>query len=190
MYEDNYEKMIFVAKEKMQEYIWDMQDEKTKETLEKIERKEHFLEQQYNDIMKNYYAKIDEIMKCYIEFSEIDYWKVEDGYGKIDFLLGNKKRRNIFIYKNLHEKERNFRGKIRKTAAHFRRYYQEDVGNLPVQLSKIIEIQKEIFSREDRKGGYTVYNTLGYTLDKDLTTLLKMIYGKKYEGEIPEKRIM
>lgn len=186
-YENNYEEMIFVAKEKMQEYIWDMQDEKTKETLEEIGRREYFLEQQYDDIMKKYYEKIDEIMKCYIEFGKIDYWKVEDEYGKIDFLLGNKKRRNMFIYKNLHEKERNFRGKIRATAFHFQEYYQEDVGNLPVQLSKIIEVQKEIFTREDRTSGYTVYNTLSYTLDRDLTTLLKMVYGKKYEGEMPEK---
>lgn len=187
-YENNREEMIFVAKEKMQEYIWDMLDEKTKEKLKEIGRREHFLEQQYDDIMKKYYEKIDEIMKCYIEFGKIDYWKVEDGYGKIDFLLGNKKRRNMFIYKNLHEKERNFRGKIREAVLFFQEYYQEDVGNLPVQLSKIIEVQKEIFTREDRKGGYIVYNTLSYTLDRDLTTLLKMVYGKKYEEEMPEKK--
>lgn len=187
-YEKNYEKLIFDAKEKMQEYIWAMQDEKTKETLEEIGQKKHFLEQQYDGTMREYHIKIDEIMKYYIEFGKIDYWNVEDGYGKINFLLGNKKRRNIFIYENLHDKKRKFLRKIREIGFHFQQYYQEDVGNLPVQLSKIIEVQKEIFTREDTNGGYTIYNTLSYTIDRDLTTLLKMVYGKKYEVEIPEKK--
>lgn len=91
-YENNYEEMIFATKEKMQEYIWDMLDEKTKERLEEIGQRIHFLEQEYSNIMQGYYAKIDEIMRYYIELSETDYWNVEVGYGKIDFLLGNKKK--------------------------------------------------------------------------------------------------
>ena len=62
--------------------------------------------------------KIDEIMRYYIELSETDYWNVEVGYGKIDFLLGNKKKRNAFIYERLHDKERNILRKIKWKVRH------------------------------------------------------------------------
>lgn len=183
-YENNYEEMIFATKEKMQEYIWDMLDEKTKERLEEIGQRIHFLEQEYSNIMQGYYAKIDEIMRYYIELSETDYWNVEVGYGKIDFLLGNKKKRNAFIYERLHDKERNILRKIKWKVRHFHQYYQADIGSLRVPLREIVDLQNDIFEMVDEEWGYKVYNSLSFELDTDLTKLLKSVYGKKYEDKI------
>lgn len=176
-----YEKISFEEKEKMKDYIWNCTDEETKRRINNAEIKNQYLEDEYKIVMQNYYVKIDDAMKQYIQIKKLDYAMVEAAFGKIDFIFANQKLRKRFIYKHLHDKQRSVLHTIMQEAWHFEEYYKMGNGNLPVMLSKIMKIQDGLFQKQEGEVGYTIYNSYCYEIDKQLSELLSITYGKGYK---------
>jgi hypothetical protein len=183
-----YKKLSFEEKSKMLNFIWDNTDAETKERIDNEDMINHYLEEEYKKVMQDYYIKIDEVMKQYIQIRKLDYGAVENAYGQIDFIFSNKKIRKNFIYNCLHDKQRTVLQKIMEEAWHFEEYYKMEQGNMPVMLSKIIDIQKDLFVRREGEVGYTIYNSYCYEIDKQLCELLSITYGKGYEKTTPDIR--
>ena len=51
----------------------------------------------------------------------------------------------------------------------------------------IIEIQNKIFVKEENELGYKIYNNYFLDVENQLYELLKVIYGKNYKGDRPNK---
>lgn len=111
---------------------------------------------------------------------------VESAFGKIDFIFSNKRLRQNFIYKKLHDRQRSIFQEITKEAWHFEQYYKMENGNLPVMLDKIMAIQDNLFEKQEGEIGDTIYNSYCYEIDKHLYELLGITYGKGYEQFVPD----
>lgn len=181
-----YERFSFEKKEKFKAYVWNCTSEETKRTLSDVAIKNQYLEDEYKRQMQDYYAKIDDIMKQYIQIKKCSYAMVEMVFGKIDFLISNEKIRKNFIYKYLHDRQRAVLRTISNETWHFEEYYKMDSGNLPVMLSKILKIQAELFQVEEGEIGYSVYNSYCHEIDTRLSELLSITYGKGYEKTFPD----
>ncbi len=139
------------------------------------------------DSVENFISKYDQelnkIIAQYIKLSELNYGEVEDAYGNINFLFTNKLNRNEFIYKYLHERQRNLLNKIKLESYHFKNYYNKDTA--VVMLDKILELQKEIFTVEEKQYGKNIYNKYCYEITCNLEFLLQLTYKDKYEENYP-----
>ncbi len=133
--------------------------------------------------ISKYDQELNKIIAQYIKLSELDYGEVEDAYGNINFLFTNKLNRNEFIYKYLHERQRNLLNKIKLESYHFKNYYNKDTA--VVMLDKILELQKEIFTVEEKQYGKNIYNKYCYEITCNLEFLLQLTYKDKYEENYP-----
>lgn len=181
-----YQELAHNEKRKMMDYIWNNTDDDIKARLNNTEIRKRYLEDEYTSIMQNYRVKIEELMKQYIQIRKLEYGSVESAFGQIDFIFSNKKNRKNFIYNCLHDRQRSVLHKIREEAWHFEEYYKEENGNLPVMLSKIMNIQNELFEKQEGEIGYTIYNSYCCEIDKQLCKLLSLTYGKGYKEKIPD----
>ena len=189
VYKQAYENFSYVEKEKMKQYMWDALDDRTRLIFEKENEKSQYQNEEYDKIINEYYIEIDAVMKQYIEIRKLSYSQVENAYGQIDFFKANKNIRNSFIYEHIHKKQRDIFHFIIEEAWHFEQYYTFKNGNVPVMISKILDIQDKLFSRKETELGFTIYNDFWYRVDTELYELLKLIYGKNYKGLIPDKKI-
>ncbi len=133
--------------------------------------------------ISKYDQELNKIIAQYIKLSELDYGEVEDAYGNINFLFTNKLNRNEFIYKYLHERQRNLLNKIKLESYHFKNHYNKDTA--VVMLDKILELQKEIFTVEEKQYGKNIYNKYCYEITCNLEFLLQLTYKDKYEENYP-----
>lgn len=182
-----YNPLLFEEKEKMKIYIWNNEDEETKCRLLDEKLKNQYLEDEYKAIMQKYYIKINDVMKQYIEIKKCNYNMVENAFGKIDFIFMNKKIRKEFIYAKLHDRQRAILHKIVEEAMCFEQYYKNN-KNIPEIIDKIIIIQKELFEIREVETGYVIYKSYCYEIDRQLSDLLSIIYGKGYKKIVPKLR--
>ncbi len=134
-------------------------------------------------LISKYDQELDRIITQYIKLSELNYREVEDAYENINFLFTNKLNRNEFIYKHLHERQRDLLNKIKLESYHFKNHYSKDTA--VVMLDKILELQKEIFAVEENKYGINIYNQYCYEITCNLEFLLQITYKDKYEANYP-----
>ena len=171
----------YKAKLALQEWIWKNESRGTRRQFRKI--KQQYLSDCVESLISKYDQELDKIIAQYIELSELNYREVEDAYGNINFLFTNKLNRNEFIYKYLHERQRNLLHKIKMESYHFKNHYTRDTA--VVMLDKILELQKEIFAVEESKYGKNIYNQYCYEITCNLEFLLQLTYKDKYEANYP-----
>lgn len=75
--------------------------------------------------------------------------------------------------------------KIKYESYHFKNYYNKP--NIVV-LDKILELQNEIFTVEDKKYRKSIYNQYCYEITCNIEFLLQLTYKKKYEENYPQQR--
>lgn len=169
------------AKLALQEWIWKNERSETRRQFKKI--KQQYLSDCVERLISKYDQELDKITTQYIKLSELSYREVEDAYGNINFLFANRLNRNGFIYKYLHERQRDLLHKIKMESYHFKNHYSKDTA--VVMLNKILELQKEIFAVEESKYGKNIYNQYCYEITCNLEFLLQLTYKDKYETNYP-----
>lgn len=169
------------AKLALQEWIWKNERSETRRQFKKI--KQQYLSDCVERLISKYDQELDKVTTQYIKLSELSYREVEDAYGNINFLFANKLNRNGFIYKHLHERQRDLLHKIKMESYHFKNHYSKDTA--VVMLNKILELQKEIFVVEESKYGKNIYNQYCYEITCNLEFLLQLTYKDKYETNYP-----
>lgn len=174
----------YKAKLALQEWIWKNESKEIRKRCRKIKQK--FLSERLESIISEYDQQIEKIMEQYIRLSELRYQEVEDAYRRIDFLFTNKLNRNEFIYKFLHERQRNLLNKIKEESYHFKNHYSKTTA--VVMLNKLLQLQNEIFMVEDKRYGKSIYNQYCYEITCNLEFLLQLTYKKGYEANYPQQR--
>ncbi len=175
------QELNYKAKLALQEWIWKNESRETRRQFRKI--KQQYLSDRAENLVSKYDQELDKITGQYIKLSELNYREIEDAYGNINFLFANKLNRNEFIYKYLHERQRNLLHKIKMESDHFKNHYSKDTA--VVMLNKILELQKEIFAVEKSKYGKNIYNQYCYEITCNLEFLLQITYKDKYEVNYP-----
>lgn len=171
----------YKAKLALQEWIWKNESRETKRQFRNI--KQQYLSDCVESLISKYDQELDKITAQYIKLSELNYREVEDAYGNINFLFANKLNRNEFIYKYIHERQRNLLHKIKMESYHFKNHYTRNTA--VVMLDKILELQKEIFAVEENKYRKDIYNQYCYEITCNLEFLLQLTYKDKYEVNYP-----
>ena len=173
----------------IKEWIW-------KNTLNKEVRKEfqnpstkrEYLYEEFTRAIQKYDEEIDAVMKQYINLSnKVNCRKLTSSIGKIDFLLGNKYRKEV-LYKKMYSRNREIVAKINDVSYHFREYQKASEGNKPVMLHFIQDIQDYIFSVEEKERAKVVYNQYLFKMKSEIDNALRKLYGKKRYHDITPKK--
>ena len=136
IYTQKSQKISYDEKNKLKQFIWEHLDNNTRLSLNEYDKKEIYLDSEYNKIMNGYYDKINKVMEQYVKISALTYKNVETAYAHIDFLLLNDSIRERLIYKQIHDKQREMLKFIRKKSEHFKN--NEKYNNLPAMVNIII----------------------------------------------------
>lgn len=174
----------YEAKLALQEWIWENESKETRKYLRKTKQK--YLSDRLESIISEYVQQMEKIMEQYIRLSELKYREVEDAYRRIDFLCTNKKDKKGFIYKYLHERQRNLLNRIKSESYHFKNHYGKI--NVVNMLDILLNLQNEIFMAVDKRYGKSIYNQYCYEITCNLEFLLQITYRKRYEANYPQQR--
>lgn len=173
----------YESKRKLQNWIWKATDEKIREQLKKQEQ--DYLDARLESIIAGYDQQLERIAQQYTELSELSYQDVENACGKIDFLFTNKLNRKDFIYRFLHNRQRDLWKKIRFESFYFKQISLQ--SNAIVILDKILKLQNEIFMAENCRYGKKIYNQYCYEVMCNLEFLLQITYKKQYKENYPSR---
>lgn len=175
----------------IKEWIWNcLSTEETRKMFELPTAKRKYLETEFRNRIEKYNEEIDTVMKQYTDLDDkINCRELTSSIGRIDFLFGNKYRKEV-LYKKMYCKNREVVDKIKGVSYHFRRYYKASMGNKSMMLHFIQEIQDYFFSVEEKENGYAkvVYNQYLFEMNCEIDNALRRLYGEKRYYDIPPKK--
>lgn len=173
----------------IKEWLWkNTLSEKVRKEFQNPSTKMEYLDAEFTRIIQKYDKEIDAVMKQYINLSNIvNCRKLTSSIGKIDFLLGNKYRKEV-LYKRMYSRNREIVAKINSVSYHFREYQKASEGNKPMMLHFIQDIQEYIFSVEKKERAKVVYNQYLFEMKCEIDNALRKLYGKKRYRDIPPKK--
>lgn len=117
--------------------------ENTSMTLVRSDDSNSILNKFYDDHMKTEYESFEKAIKSYVIFSDIKIYDLDEAYGNLDFLFGNRKIRQA-AYDEILNKIRSIRNSVLEYASYFRSY-SEGKGSFEVCVVKIIKLNRELF---------------------------------------------
>lgn len=175
----------------IKEWIWKYSlNEEIRKRFEAPGTKRKFLDAEFTSMIQKYNEEIDSVMKQYINLSDkINCRKLTSSIGKIDFLFGNKYRKEV-LHKKMYSRNREIVAKINDISYHFKEYYKASEGNMPIMLHFIQVIQDYIFSVEEKENNHAkvVYNQYLFEMKYEIDKALRKLYGKKRYHDIPPKK--
>lgn len=174
----------YKAKLALEEWIWKNESRETRKLFRKVKQK--YLSERVERIISEYDQQLRVMAEQYVKLSEISYQEVENAYGKIDFLVTNKLNRKGFIYKFIHNRQRELLHKIEFESHHLKACDNNDISI--VVLDKVLLLQNIIFELEDVEYGKEVYNQYCYEITCNLEFLLQLIYKNKYKENYPSRK--
>lgn len=147
-----------------------------KELFEKIsgDAGEKYLEEEIENLYNKTTEKMDKIVDQYLNYLNQSTDNLNFILGDIEFFTG---KANYIKVHELFQKIYDLRVKIQETAIHFR-YYKDGEGNRAVVLSKILELQKNIYRVEESNYSKTVYREFSDMMEQNLEDFrAKIIYN-------------
>ncbi len=172
---------------KIKAWIWKNTNDNTKEMFNTDEKRKEYLDSDFKHLIQKYEDEIDAVMKQYIVLSDkLNKRELNATIGEIDFLFGNKYRKEI-LYKKMYARNAETINKIKEVAYHFKEYYSAEEGNKPVMLRFIYQIQEYLFSLEESAEWCIVYNQYLFEMNCEIDNLLRKLYGKKGYHDKPPK---
>lgn len=137
-------------------------------------------------------TQIASAIENYIGLSKINLSKLDNAYGNLDFLFGNKKIR-LKAYDEIFNKIREIRNSIMQETYHFN-LWKEGRGNFAVCAEKAIKVSKTLFtSIESEKNGFKqkcIYQEVFYDIDESLEDFRVKIYWTKKRDPIERIPVM
>lgn len=172
---------------KIKAWIWTNTCEDTKERYNTDESKKKYLDCEFKHLIQKYDEGMDAVMKQYIDLSDkVSKRELTATIGGIDFLFGNKYRKEV-LYQKMYARNTDVINEIQRTAYHFKEYYKADNGNKPVMLDFIQKIQDYLFLVTDKEDWQIVYNKYLFDINLEINSLLRKLYGeKRYHEKIPQ----
>lgn len=136
----------------IKEWLWkNTLNEEVRKEFQNPSTKREYLDAEFTRIIQKYDKEIDAVMKQYINLSDkVNCRKLTSSIGKIDFLFGNKYRKEV-LYKKMYSKNREIVSKINDVSYHFKEYQKASEGNKPMMLHFTQDIQDYIFSIEEKE---------------------------------------
>lgn len=173
----------------IKEWLWkNTLNEEVRKEFQNPSTKREYLDAEFTRIIQKYDKEIDAVMKQYINLSDkVNCRKLTSSIGKIDFLFGNKYRKEV-LYKKMYSKNREIVSKINDVSYHFKEYQKASEGNKPMMLHFIQDIQDYIFSIEEKEHTKVVYNQYLFEMKCEIDNALRKLYGKKRYHDIPPKK--
>lgn len=175
----------------IKEWIWKyLLNEEVRKNFETPDTKRKYLDAEFTRMIQKYNEEIDAVMEQYINLSDkINCRELTSSIGKIDFLFGNKYRKEV-LHKKMYSRNREVTTKINDVSYHFREYHMASVGNKPIMLHFIQDIQDYMFSVEEKENGHVkvVYNQYLFEMKCEIDKALRRLYGKKRYHDIPPKK--
>lgn len=133
--------------------------------------------------------QIEKVMDQYLKLSQTSTAQVNNIYGEIYFLMGNKTNRNINIYRRLLELLNTVLRDVKITAFHFNLHKNGEVRNLAVMLDYILKLQATLFRVEEKGEHVLVFNEYyDRTFDR-LETFRASIYQQAPQNFVRSPRI-
>lgn len=149
------------------------------------DEQDSILEEMYAEAVNKYEDILKNAIENYIELSKISLGALDNAYGNLDFIFGNKTIRAL-AYKSIYEKLRNIRNKILESAVHFN-LWKGKKGNFAVCAKKVLELNHMMFSEEESssEGNYKlVYQKELDDIDDSLEDFRTKIYFKTKKESI------
>lgn len=119
-----------------------------------------YAREEFEKDVKKYDQEIKDTLSSYIEISEASLEEVDNAFGKIDFLLGNKGFKNQ-IYKSIQLPLHEYKSDINEKSFRFRSYFETQNGNTAVMIDMIDEIQQKYYMCADESNEnyqiFTIY---------------------------------
>lgn len=175
----------------IKEWIWKYSlNEEARKNFETLGKKRKYLDAEFIRVIQKYNEEIDAVMEQYINLSDkINCRELTSSIGKMDFLFCNKYRKEV-LHKKMYSRNREVTAKISDVSYHFREHHKASVGDKPIMLHFIQDIQYYIFSVEEKKNGYTkvVYNQYLFEMNCEIDKAFRKLYGKKRYHDIPPKK--
>lgn len=173
----------------IKEWLWkNTLNEEVRKEFQNPSIKREYLEAEFVRTIQKYDEEIDAVMKQYINLSDkVNCRKLTSSIGKIDFLFGNKYRKEV-LYKKMYSRNREIVSKINDVSYHFKEYKKESEGNKPMMLRFIQDIQDYIFSIEEKEHAKIVHNQYLFEMKCEIDKALRKLYGKKRYHDIPPKK--
>ena len=139
---------------------------------------ENMCEGMYKHKLEEYMRQFETCMKTYIEFSNTDLNTLSSAYGNLDFIFGNKRLRSRIFNEIYDEACKNYND-VSIAVFHFKIYFDSKKGNAPVNLEKLLELDKKWFREvvtigENQKQTLvyaSIYNHLELAIEKLRATI-------------------
>lgn len=143
------------------------------------------LSRKYESILANAKEQLMKSIDALVSFSEMDFSKVNNSYGQMDFVFGNDSIRRD-AYTKLYDRIRCFKIKCKEESQHLK-LLQQGAGHIGVCFDKVVELDKMLYKSEKGSMGEEVYAYLVDELLHDLETFRAKIYHiePEYEKPIP-----
>lgn len=134
--------------------------------------------------VKRYKKLINKYINQYNSIADIDFHKLNNAYGNMDFVLANRSTRDC-AYNNIYKRLLSFSDNCKEAQYHFKQM-ENGIIHYGVALGKIRELDEQVFSDD----GHEVYATMADQLLYALETFRSKIYKIKPEYEKPEPIII
>lgn len=172
---------------KIKAWIWNNAREDIKEQFSTDEDKKEYLDNDFKRIIQKYDEEIKDVMKQYITLSDkINKRELNSAIGKIDFLFGNKYRKEV-LHERMYARNSETISKLKNATYYFKDYYNTTNGDKSIILDFIQQIQNYLFSVEEKDRYRTVYNQYLFEMNCEIDNLLRRLYGKRKYHEKPPK---
>ena len=146
-----------------------------------------FARKKFNEEMEEYKNSLIETIDSYLLVSEGGKQNLENAYGNLDFIFGNKQLRNE-IYEKIHLPIQEYMHDILKMGFHFRTFKESENGNIAVMIDFIDQLQnkyfKTIVKTDDHYKTTIIYRKLIDELSDNAEWLRCKTYHKSLE--LPE----
>ena len=128
--------------------------------------------------MEKYREEIELIIDQYINLSKATDREVSNAYGRLYFLLGNKKKSyRSQIYVKHYSPQHDMLSKLKEKIYHLKLYRNGESSNLPVVIDFIIEIQNLLFTVTTDSQWEKVYSSFYDNIDDELEKIRAYMYG-------------
>lgn len=168
-------------------WIWNNTREDIKEQFSADKDKKEYLDNDFKRMIQKYDKEIKDVMKQYITLSDkINKRELNSAIGEIDFLLGNKYRKEV-LHERMYVRHSETINKLKNVAYYFKNYYNTVDGDKSIILDFIQQIQNYLFSVGEKDRCRTVYNQYLFEMNCEIDNLLRKLYGKRKYHEEPPK---
>lgn len=184
IYNRGYLKLEYEAQNAFKDYIWNHTDERIQSVFENSCQKKKYLDEECDKKIQKYGEQLEETMRTFLKFQDVNTHYITAAYGKIDFLFANKSIRSDIVY-GLYKKlwdEINF---IKDCNYHFDLYFSGKGGNRAVQCSFIWDLQDSLISEDDDY----YYRQFDFDIATKMIRILYFVNGKSDKITYPEKKI-